>query len=68
MRNLQWVDVNKVGGVKNWGDRINLAVGAKVDKPYLNANGRVELREETVTEIQRLDNGAHVVITSGIIP
>ena len=68
MKKLQWVDVNKVGGVANWGERTNLAVGAKVMRSFIDTDGKKQEREETIVEIQRFDDGAHVVITSGKLP
>ena len=68
MKELTWVDVDKVGGIANWGDRTNLAVGSKAMRQFRDTDGQVKEREETVVKITRLDNGAHIVVTSASLP
>lgn len=68
MKELQWVDVNKVGGKPQWGDRTNLAVGSKAMRPFVDKDGKRGEREETVLSIKRLDSGVHVVVTNAKLP
>jgi len=68
MTELEWVNVDNVGGRKQWGDVSRLVIGRERERKFIDDKGKGHIITEKVVKIERLDNGAHVVYTTSSIP
>lgn len=68
MTELEWVDVDKVGGKKAWGDVTRLVIGRERERKITGKDGIEHTVTEKVTKITRLPNGGHVVLATFKIP